>query len=245
MPRIKDQAICLRLIDWSETSQIVELFTREHGKVRGMAKGSKRFSPSSIARFSGGIELMTGGQLLATHKTSSDLLNITEWDLQQPWWHMRQNLRVYELGMYAIDLTAALLAEHDPHPKSFDALEYFFQQASTTQRLEPLLLILQWKLLADVGYQPQLEHDVHTGEALVDGATYQFDPLAGGLCNQSNTSTWGVRKQTVLLLRQLADGESIAQSITSEGVDRGNKLLCSYIRSILDKQLATMTYILG
>ena len=56
MSRFKDQAVCIRMIDWSETSQIVALLTREHGVLRGLAKGSKRMSPSAISRFSGGIE---------------------------------------------------------------------------------------------------------------------------------------------------------------------------------------------
>jgi DNA repair protein RecO (recombination protein O) len=241
MPRIKDQAVCLRLLDWSETSQIVEMLTREHGKVRGLAKGSKRFAPSSIARFSGGIELMTAGQLLANSKANTELLNITEWDLQQPWWHLRQNLRAWQLGMYAVDLTAQLLADHDPHPASFDALFDYLENSTQIQQLDSNLLSLQWKLLCDAGYQPQLDEDVHSGKPLTDGATYQFDPLAGGLCNGSNSSTWGVRKQTVMLLRALA-ADALVET---EGVDRANKLLCSYARSILDKQLATMAYVLG
>lgn len=241
MPRIKDQAICLRLLDWSETSQIVELLTREHGKVRGLAKGSKRFAPSSIARFCGGIELMTGGQLVANHKPSVELLNITEWDLQHPWWHLREHLGAWQLGMYAVDLAAHLQADHDPHPTSFDALFTFLDDAVDPDQLQSSLLKLQWTLLCDAGYQPQLDHDVHTGDPLADQPTYQFDPLAGGLCNAANISTWGVRKQTVDLLRHLVT----KQTISSAGVQRANKLLCSYLRAILDKQLPTMAYVLG
>ena len=36
MPRFKDQAICIRHFEWSETSQVVALLTQEHGKVRGL-----------------------------------------------------------------------------------------------------------------------------------------------------------------------------------------------------------------
>lgn len=240
MPRIKDQAICLRLVDWSESSQIVELLTREHGKVRGLAKGSKRFAPSSIARFSGGMELMTAGELVANHKPSVELLNITEWDLQQPWWHIRKNLKCYQLGMYAIDLTAQLLTDHDPHPITFEALFEFLKNITDDANLQQALLQLQWTLLSDAGYQPQLDHDVHSGKELSNKPTYQFDALAGGLTNQSSLNTWGVRKQTVDLLRQLDDEDDI----DFEGAERANKLLCSYARTILDKQLPTMAYVL-
>ena len=38
----KDRAICVRVADYSETSQVVTLFARLSGKVRAIAKGSKR-----------------------------------------------------------------------------------------------------------------------------------------------------------------------------------------------------------
>ena len=39
MPAEKATGIVVRAIDFSETSQIVTLFTREHGKISGIAKG--------------------------------------------------------------------------------------------------------------------------------------------------------------------------------------------------------------
>ena len=117
----------------------------------------------------------------------------------------------------------------------------YFNASRDASKLERALLSLQWQLLTDAGYQPQLEHDVHTGKALTDEPTYQFDPIAGGLCNTSSSCTWGVRKQTIALLRLVSEDGVFG----IEGVDRANKLLCSYVRAILDKQLATMGYVLG
>ena len=42
MHTLKDTAICIRRWDFSETSQTVSLLTREHGILRGLAKGAKR-----------------------------------------------------------------------------------------------------------------------------------------------------------------------------------------------------------
>ena len=47
MPIIADTAICIRCWDFSETSQTVSLVTREHGVVRGLAKGAKREKEAS------------------------------------------------------------------------------------------------------------------------------------------------------------------------------------------------------
>ena len=81
MPSFTDSAICIRKLDWSETSQIVVLITEGHGKVSATAKGAKRQSPSTLAKFSGGIELLTAGEAVLITKPTADLANLIEWDL--------------------------------------------------------------------------------------------------------------------------------------------------------------------
>lgn len=184
MPRIKDQAICVRREDWSQTSQLVVLLTQHHGLVRGLAKGSKRASPSAVARFSGGIELLTQGQVLAAVKPTQGLATITEWDLQQPYWHLRQSLAAQRLGLYGADLARSVLADHDPHPNVFTALGVFLDELADPASYGVALLRYQWRVLDDCGYQLQLDQDVVTGQPHDPGTgdrfDYDLDPLAGG-----------------------------------------------------------------
>ncbi len=267
MPRFKDQAVCIRLIDWSETSQIVALLCQNQGKLRGLAKGSKRTSPGSVARFCGGIELLTLGQVVAVTKPTTQLATLTEWDLQESYWHLRRSLRAQWLAMYAADLATALLADHDPHPAAFSALTQLLDDLADAHRREQALLKYQWRLLADCGYRPQLEYDVRTGRPLPQHAdarrrkpqtpktapTYLFDPRAGGLTQETvgtDNGCWRVRTTTVQLLQQIAldDGSPYRSDDVEPDdphtVDRANRLLCVYTRAILDRQLPTMSCIL-
>lgn len=269
MPRFKDQAICIRHIDWSETSQIVALLTEQHGVLRGLAKGSKRTSPSAVARYCGGIELLTQGQIVGMTKPTAELATITEWDLQEPYRHLRQNLRAQRLAMYGADLAAALLADHDPHPKAFAALARLLGDLSNPDRHDTALLDYQWRLLEDTGYRPQLNQDVRTGQPLewprIDERdqtppslpAYTFDPRAGGLTVAANgieNGSWRVRAATVALLqRQVAGRDGLAEGApggpgvprdeSEESLGRANRLLCAYARAILDRELPTMAYV--
>jgi DNA repair protein RecO (recombination protein O) len=241
MPRIKDQAICIRLIDWSETSQIVAMLTQEHGKVRGVAKGSKRMSPGSIARFSGGVELLTMGQVVANIKPSSDLANLTEWDLQEPWWHLRKDLEAQRLGLFAADLVNAMLADHDPHPATFAAMATFLESLRSPADRGAILLRFQWSVLSDCGYRPELQLDIHGGGDLADHGSYTFDPRAGGFtAGDAPDGGWKVRRQTLQTLRELEG----AGSGSDDAVLRANRFLCTYARFLLDRQLPTMRFIL-
>lgn len=245
MPRFTDQAICIRHLDWSETSQIVALLTREHGKVRGLARGAKRLSPSSVARYSGGIELLTRGEVSAIIRPSSDLANLTEWDLQEPYRHLRMNLEAQRVALYAADLAGALLADHDPHPRTFAALARLLSELAGPENLPVELLRFQWELLTDAGYQPRLDHDARTGEVLEERPSYTFDAHAGGLVSGSanGSGAWPVRRETVDLLRETAAGEAMGGA-KPQAAWRANQLLCVYARALLDRELPTMEVVL-
>ena len=58
----RDDGICLRVTDFSETSQIVGMFTRRHGLVPLIAKGSKRGSKRNVV--SGPLDLLTSGEVV-------------------------------------------------------------------------------------------------------------------------------------------------------------------------------------
>jgi len=244
MPRFKDQATCIRLIDFSESSQIVVLLTEQHGKVRGIAKGSKRMDPSSISRFSGGIELLTGGQVVAVVKETTELATITEWDLQQPNYHLREDLKSQYLASYGADLANAMLADHDPHRSMFAALNTFFSRLADRSHRSGALLRFQWTVLDCCGYRPQLDQDVISGEPLPERQTYRFDPNRGGMTTQLATASggdWGVRRQTVELLRETSQSKTTG---SPAAIDRANRLLCTYLRAILDRELPTMHHLL-
>src|SRR3954447_11015522 len=59
---VTDDGICLRVTDFSETSQIVGMFTRRHGMVPLIAKGAKRASKKNV--MSGPLDLLTSGEVV-------------------------------------------------------------------------------------------------------------------------------------------------------------------------------------
>ena len=240
MATLKDAAIVLRLVDWSETSQIAVLLTREHGKVSVTAKGSKRQTPSVMARFSGGLELLSTGEAVWMTKAGRDLGNLTEWDLVDGCWSVRQDLRAFDLAMYGVDLAHHMLHDHDPHADAFDALKMFLREPGGGEAL----LRYQWGLIGSCGYKPVLDRDAQTGGAIEDRQTMAFSARDGGLVTDNgNGDRWRVRLSTVALLRALDAGGALTEDAAA--LDRANRLLCSYCRAILDKELPTMRAVLG
>lgn len=233
MPALRDLAIPVRTWDYSETSQTVCLFTKEHGCVRALAKGAKR----EKSRFSGGIEILTLGEAVALTKPSSDLANLIEWDLQHIFWGLRASLAAHHAGLYAADLIYHMVTDHDPHPTLFDHLTAALDALADPAAIAHALLRFQWSLLDETGYQPRLTDDTPSGSAPL-----LFDPADGGIvaAPAPHRTPWRVRPHTVRLLQQLDDatpGEPIDDD--PKAVLRAGSLLAAYIRHILDKDLPT------
>jgi DNA repair protein RecO (recombination protein O) len=243
VPTITDQAVCIRQWDWSETSQTVSLFAREQGLLRGVAKGSKREN----SRFSGGLEVLTRGEVVAIVKPSSDMANLIAWDLQETFPALRQSLESFYCGMYMADLVQSAVTEHDPHPALFDALLESLRMLGPGQD-RSAVLGLQWATLNEAGYRPELTSDVTTGGPLKGSRTYTFLPRMGGFTAASGSSAgpaWRVRSETLELLRGLGRGSDALTAAVPETVNRASRLLALYLRDVLGREMPSMDALFG
>lgn len=238
MPPVIDQAVVLRHWEYSETSQTVSLLSREHGLIRGLAKGARREKGS----FSGGFEVLTRGELAFIDRESSDLALLTEWDLQEVFWATRRDLRAHRIGLYMIDLAHHAVTTRDPHPALFDEMIWRLRELEEPEKQGEALLRFQWVLLVETGYQPRL------GEFPGSTRTLGFNPLTGTVTEDPGAHAtgpeWRVRGETVRLLQALSRGPgSVAYGAAT--IDRGNRLLAAYLRSLLDRDLPTRSVLFG
>lgn len=246
MPPTRDQAICIRHWDWSETSQTAWLFTRAHGFVRGLAKGSRR--PGSA--YSGGIELLTRAHAAFFIKPASELALITEWDLAEAFPALHTNLHLYYAALYASEITQLLVRDQDPHPELFDALLNCLQQLTTTDNLHPQLLCYQLQLLQWSGFAPRLDTDIHTGTPLQPVGVLTFIPELGGFSATKHTEHqhhWHVRGTTLQTLRQSAmHHPHNPQSLPhSDHTRRAGALLAAYVRHLIGSEAKTFPLVYG
>ena len=159
----KDLAICIRAVDYSETSQVVTFFTRDTGKIGAIAKGSKR--PKSA--FGGPIEILSHGKIVFTDSSREKLATLTEFEpvYGGPGLAGLQNgLFVLNCCYFAAELLDHLTDDYDPHPELFDHFLQFLDDAGQSKDNRPmlaLLIVFQLSLLKQVGLQPILSSCVN------------------------------------------------------------------------------------
>jgi DNA repair protein RecO (recombination protein O) len=191
----KDLAICIRAIDYSETSQIVTFFTKATGKIDAIAKGSKR--PKSP--FDGPIEVLSHGNIVFVDSAGEKLATLTEFQQQSTLLNLHNNLFVLYVCLFAAELLYNLTHDYDPHPELFDSFLEFLHNAnrqhptSNEQRdILALLILFQLTLLNEIGLQPILSHCTNcktSHESRVTSHEYYFSSSANGLiCRDCESS---------------------------------------------------------
>lgn len=234
MPTLVDEAICIRHWDFSETSQTVSLFGRAGGILRGLAKGAKRAG----GRFSGGIDLLTRGQVVAIVKPGRELATLTDWTLLGAWRSTRSDLAANRAAFYMIDLVQRLLAPGDPHAALYDALVELLDAIESDADAAAAILVFQTRILGETGLAPRWAPP--EGSA----ATLLFSPSAGGVVAAA-ADAWKTRRTTLDLLEEIA-AESVAGGLRSAAAadpsvrERANRLAAAFLRHAIGVEPATM-----
>ncbi|MHC4060859.1 MAG: DNA repair protein RecO [Planctomycetota bacterium] len=146
----KDEAICIRALDYSETSQIVTFLTRQSGKVGAIAKGSKRLKSA----FDGPIEVFAHGKIVFSDSNKDKLATLTEFEQQPAFTNFSTNLFAFNCCLFAAELTDKMTEDYDPHPQLFDSLLRLLQTVNEKGHALAPLILFQLSLLREVGLHP-------------------------------------------------------------------------------------------
>ena len=179
----KDAAICIRAIDYSETSQIVTFFTKATGKIDAIAKGSKR--PKSA--FDGPIEIFSYGRIVFSGSNKEKLATLTEFEQQPTFSNLRNNLFALNCCLFGAELLNNMTDDYDPHTELFDGFMQFLQNTGSAKdksEMLALLILFQLSLLKEVGLRPVLDNCVNCKTRYERRATsdgFYFSSSANGL----------------------------------------------------------------
>src|SRR5207237_6269964 len=112
----KATALVLRTTDFSETSRVATLWTREFGRVRVLAKGGRRLK----SNFESALDLLTVCTIVLLRKSSGSLDLLTEARVVERFARLRTDLAALYAGYYVAELLADWTEDYDPHPALFD-----------------------------------------------------------------------------------------------------------------------------
>jgi len=175
MSVLTSEAVVLRTWPVRESDLIVSFFTRDYGKVRGVAKSALK----SRKRFGGALESMTVARAWFAERPRQELVRLDQLEIiRSPLSSPIDSARLTVLSFFAEVLDEAL-PDHDPQETVFRLLLAVLDQTTTEQPWMPLTYFSLW-MTRLMGLLPDIAHCTACGRALLAGEA-SFDALDDGL----------------------------------------------------------------
>jgi DNA repair protein RecO (recombination protein O) len=168
---VQEPAFVLHHHEYGETSLLLEMFTRQHGRVGLIAKGARR------ARSPLRTSLIPFQPLAVSFSGRGDLpvLSVAEPLVPAP----ALSGSTLFCGLYLNELLLRLLHRHDPHEHLFESYLETLSLLAAGGDTEAVLRVFEKRLLEDIGYGLVLDHDVASGAPLRSEGLYRYQAERG------------------------------------------------------------------
>lgn len=147
----KLQAFVLSTSNYADSDRIVSLFTLEHGRLKGFARGAR----NSRKRFGPALENFARIDLQLNHKDG--LSSLRSADVITVYSGIRGNLGTIAHGLYACELVENLTPEGQPLPRLYRLLASYLERLDSGHADAGDRRLFEINLLNILGYRPSLE----------------------------------------------------------------------------------------
>jgi len=212
--------------DYRESSLILEIISREFGRVSLVAKGAKRNKKQQ------GVNYNLYQKYLMSWVSRSELGTLVDIESAS----LMNSLKPEQVmtGFYMNEITLRLLHKHESHPELFDSYDTTIMRLSNNGSEQTSLRYFEKILLQSLGYGVVFGQDVKTGEIIVAEGDYYYKLDSGPSTETSNTIA-GVKVSGKTLIE--LDKETLSET---KNINEAKILLRSLLNQYLgDKPLAS------
>ncbi len=193
-------AFVLHSYPFRETSLVVELFTRDFGRVAVVARGARR--PKSVLR---GV-LLAFQPLLVSWSGKGEVRTLVRAEWHGPYLPL-QGLSLI-CGFYLNELLLKLTVRHDAHEQLFTTYSQTLSALAPEREPAAILRRFEKALLRELGYALTLDRDVESGHSIAAEARYTYVVERGPTATGKNNGENGVELLGQTLLDMQSDDYS-------------------------------------
>ena len=203
----KTRALIIRTTDYSETSQVLSVYTRDFGRISLLAKGSKRKRAGS----EGPLDVFQVMDIVFLEKSgthgSSPLHLLTDRKLVEDYHGLRRNLERGYAAFFIAELLQNLTEQHDPGPEVYDLANIALSMLCQTSRPNVVVHSFEVHFLNQLGLLPRIDACVLCGGRLDASGDVIFVASSGGVvcenCADSVPERLYVSRGAVAVLNKL------------------------------------------
>ena len=247
----KTLAIPIRCVDYSNTSQVVSLFSREEGLLEGIAKGAHRPKNS----FQGPFDLAAIYDLVYLKRKNPGLSILAEAEVVDGWRGLRACWKRYIAASQLLEFLRGVSLPADRNPELFDlavrTLTYFSNDS--VDKIPWYMLHFEIRALHLLGFLGAVDACTVCDLPWPGGSRpAYFNPLAGGLvCRSCNAKSQTIPGGSITLpgsgVRLLKDLSQQAAPPSSNGIEKKNfqqvhLCLVQSFTALLERPLKMLRY---
>ena len=175
MSATKALAFVLSTQDYRDTSLLVELYTRDWGKVRGIIRGVR----DARARYGSTLEPFSLNEILFyRRRRGGDLHQVTQVELVDDYTGVREDLEKLAYASYFTELLNRLVEPEEISPETFDLFKDCLAFLGTGVSVKRAARLYELKLLEVLGHLPELRVCV---VCRTEPDPAYFNPAFGGI----------------------------------------------------------------
>lgn len=231
----KSLALTLRVIDYSETSQIVHLYARELGRMHAIAKGSKR----KKSAFRGGFDVVSLVEILRIEKDPGTLDLLTSAETLEIYPELRRDWARFSAAAYILDLLDEFTPEGMPQPDLFDTARATLDALETGASVGECVFRFEARFLDLMGHFPRIDL-CGTCRRPLFGSDAWFSVRDGGVhcgrCPPRDPLRMSVKRIVLDGLGALRDGRSFNFKIYSGFSSDLRRILDMHVRCVFDRE---------
>ncbi len=225
-------ALLLRKIPYRDSDFILSLFTKDLGKISGIARNAK----NSIRRFGARLEpfvLFT----VSFKDTGRDFKLIQDTETVQVFSSFMENIELFSLGNLLLETTDALTPRESPNEEMFEILTQALTEMNSKQSPLPIVLEFQLRALSISGYEPNL-HSCAKCEKPIEGDSYFSINGGGAICFDCG----GEKKRGFIFNKDFIQDHSLMET-ELEKVLKYIKLFTKFTERHTEKELKSARFI--
>lgn len=179
MPLLSTDAIVLHAFNYSETSRILRIATRDAGVQSVLARGARR--PKS--RFGSALDLFAQGAAQLYLKEGRDLQTLSAFDVTRARAALAADLGRFAGASAVAELVLRFGTADDVHEALFDALADALDRIAVAppECASEAALAGAWRLVAELGFAPSLEGCSVCHVPVAEASELPFSHVAGGV----------------------------------------------------------------
>ncbi len=238
MDSCRCEAILLAVADFGEADKLVTLFTLEHGKLRGIAKGAKK----SLKRFGGTLEPFARLDVQIVIKSGLSRLAGAEATTIFP--RIREDLLKIGYAGYACEAVDLLLPDGLPNPRLFRLLAAYLDHLDRFPPAPADRRFFEMNLLNILGYRPALGHCDSCGIDLAETDLLYAGGSGGLRCGGCGRGGRAISAGTVKLLEaSLLTGKFGTVCFSAKEETEAGSILDAAIAFHASRPLKSLTFL--